>query len=436
MLQFASVRSHRLGVFGRVMPQTAPILCALALSTATADAQLLFRQSPAPTPAAPSGPRYNPAAVKMTLQAGRLMEQRKLDEAIVLLDRAVALDPSLIAARRVRMVVRLLQNDMPRALADLGPLIKQNPKDTDLLITRGKVLSILRQYDAAMADFDHALVLDPKSSAAIVGRGLVFRNKGEREKALAEYDRALALNPKEKDAFVGRGIVYREQGQTDKALTQFDQALAIQPKNTEALAERGIALLMKGRAAEATPDLDRALEANPNNLTAMLGRGLAMMATGQPARAVVALDQVIAKSPQNSFAYLLRGKALVTQGEFDRAMADFNEALTIKPKYAEALAARGLVWSKKHEFASALADLDRSIAEEERVESYYTRAQIYESQGNSERAVADFRKAIELPPKGLFDALAQVNAKKRIEQLGKSVPCGSSGRGGVGDTCL
>jgi hypothetical protein len=27
-------------------------------------------------------------------------------------------------------------------------------------------------------------------------------------------------------------------------------------------------------------------------------------------------------------------------------------------------------------------------------------------------------------------------AKRRIEQLGKSIPCGSSGRGGTGDTCL
>src|SRR5262249_21733527 len=116
--------------------------------------------------------------------------------------------------------------------------------------------------------------------------------------------------------------------------------------------------------------------------------------------------------------------------------ADFNEALSIKPKYAEALAARGMVWSKKRNYANALADLDQSLAEEERVESYYIRAQIYEAQGNSERAVADFRKATELPPKGLFDAIAQARAKKQIEQLGKRIPCGSSGRAGTGDACL
>jgi hypothetical protein len=64
------------------------------------------------------------------------------------------------------------------------------------------------------------------------------------------------------------------------------------------------------------------------------------------------------------------------------------------------------------------------------------RAQIHEQQGNTDRAVADFRKATELAPKGVLDAIAQASAKKRIERLGKSIPCGSSGRGSAGDTCL
>ena len=39
-------------------------------------------------------------------------------------------------------------------------------------------------------------------------------------------------------------------------------------------------------------------------------------------------------------------------------------------------------------------------------------------------------------PEGRFDAIAQANAKMQIEQLGKRIPCGSSGRGGAGDTCV
>ena len=51
-----------------------------------------------------------------------------------------------------------------------------------------------------------------------------------------------------------------------------------------------------------------------------------------------------------------------------------------------------------------------------------------------DRAVADFRKATELSPKSVFDFLAQASAKKRIEQLGKRLPCGPGSSSS--DTCL
>jgi tetratricopeptide (TPR) repeat protein len=100
------------------------------------------------------------------------------------------------------------------------------------------------------------------------------------------------------------------------------------------------------------------------------------------------------------------------------------------------LAAHGLALSKKHDLTNALADLDRAIAQESGVESYYIRAEIYEARNENDHAIADFRKATEVRPKTLFDFLAQVDAKKRMEDLAKRIPCGTSGRGGVGDSCL
>lgn len=161
-----------------------------------------------------------------------------------------------------------------------------------------------------------------------------------------------------------------------------------------------------------------------------------MMATGQIERALVAFDDVIDRGIDDPYPYLLRGKALLAKGELDRAMTDLNKSLKFKPNYAEALAARGVVWSKKGAYADALADLDRSIAQEERVESYYARAQIQASQGNSDRALADFRRATELAPRSAFDSAAQIDARKRIEQLAKQVPCGGAGRGTGNATCL
>ena len=96
--------------------------------------------------------------------------------------------------------------------------------------------------------------------------------------------------------------------------------------------------------------------------------------------------------------------------------------------------ARGAALLKKNDYAGALADLDKATSlDQANAESYYVRARVYEAQGKSELAIADLRKASEFPPKSVFESLAQANAKKRIQELTKAIPCSAPGEGG---SCL
>ena len=56
-----------------------------------------------------------------------------------------------------------------------------------------------------------------------------------------------------------------------------------------------------------------------------------------------------------------------------------------------------------------------------------------EAQGKNDLAIADLRKATAFKPRTVFESLAQADAKKRIEQLNRAIPCTSSGDAG---TCL
>ena len=91
-------------------------------------------------------------------------------------------------------------------------------------------------------------------------------------------------------------------------------------------------------------------------------------------------------------------------------------------------------WLVKKDYARALADLDQAMSlDQADLESYYFRARVYEAQGKNDLAIADLRKATGFSPRTVFEALAQADAKKRIEQLNKAIPCTSSGDAG---TCL
>ena len=111
---------------------------------------------------------------------------------------------------------------------------------------------------------------------------------------------------------------------------------------------------------------------------------------------------------------------------------NLDHVLGVRPGYPDALALRGIVWSAMHEYGKARDDLDRAISRKETIESYIARARIYEAQNNPKKATDDLRRATELTPASVFDALAQAESKRKIQELSKQLPCGSGQTG----TCL
>ena len=95
-----------------------------------------------------------------------------------------------------------------------------------------------------------------------------------------------------------------------------------------------------------------------------------------------------------------------------------------------------MVWSAMREYSKALQDLDQAITRQETVENYLARAKVNEARNDIEKASADFRRATEFAPKNVFETLAQAQAKQKIQQLSKRVPCGSMGRTEAGGACL
>jgi tetratricopeptide (TPR) repeat protein len=96
------------------------------------------------------------------------------------------------------------------------------------------------------------------------------------------------------------------------------------------------------------------------------------------------------------------------------AMSDLNAALAARPGLIEALALRGIAWSAMRDYNKALDDLDRALAQKETVESYFARAKAYEALNNPAKAADDFRRATQLAPASVFEALAQAESKRKI----------------------
>jgi len=70
-------------------------------------------------------------------QALALAGQRKFDEEIAVLDKAVAVDPKSVLAIKLRQRA-LIKRDLAGAIADYNKAMELNPSDARLFVGRGK----------------------------------------------------------------------------------------------------------------------------------------------------------------------------------------------------------------------------------------------------------------------------------------------------------
>ena len=362
--------------------------------------------------------------------------REKYREAVPLLDQALALDPRDEAALKLRLFAHGKLNQLAETRADLDELIKLKPNDAPCW-PRGRGVAGMKQIDAGMADVERALTMDPNNGKVYVSRGIIKRMQKKLPEAIADFDRAIELAPKEANAFTERGATYFGMNQYEKALPDFDQALALNWFDDRARASRGLALIFRGSASEGLPDVNAVLERDPANSAALFGRGLAMLASGQYDRAIVALNQItMAAGEDDAGMRLVRARAYLGKGDAAGAMPDLNAILAARPGDAPALTLRGKAHSAQRDYAKALADLDQAIEKQETVEGFTARADVFEAQNQVEKAAADLRRATQLAPKQMFDIVAQANAKQKLQQLSKKIPCDGGGSPKTGDTCL
>jgi tetratricopeptide (TPR) repeat protein len=94
------------------------------------------------------------------------------------------------------------------------------------------------------------------------------------------------------------------------------------------------------------------------------------------------------------------GNILLDEKNYDEAILEFNEAINLDPDFALAYNCRGSAYSSKEDSDKAIADFTKAI--ELGLESYafiyYFRAGEYFKIGQYEEAILDYSKSIEIDP--------------------------------------
>ena len=299
-------------------------------------------------------------ASELVTQGDRCLVQNKYDEAILLYQKAIA-----------------LEGDLPKARSRLG-LAYNN---------RGWMYNGEAEWDQALADLNKAIEWDPALAAAYNNRGRAYNGKGQYAltnaiqildsgqydpaiveldkaidlytRAIADLNQAIALNPKLSAApnnlaasYTDRGHAYDIKREWDSAISDLTMAIDLNPNLVDAYNNRGWAYDGKKNYELAIPDLTKAIKMDPNLALAYNNRGWAYHETEQYDLALADLNKAIELDPKLAVAYLNRGITYYYKGMRAEAIADFNTVLELT-KHPE------LVWGARQVLALLGAELPK-----------------------------------------------------------------------------
>ena len=359
-------------------------------------------------------------ALRELQQALECFLEGRHDEAIAIIQRAIASDTRNHFFYQLRGLIYTLQSKHDRAISDFNEAIALDPSDVNSYVHRGRAWAALGEYQRAVEDFTTATAEDPNAEA-YSARGDAYIAMGEDHAALEDYETVIGLRP-DADAYVARGTAYLALKDVSSAMNDFNKANLLDPSNVAAHVMRGniyqgqenhgAATEEYGRAIALTPEIvnfdeldlmDESTRAHFYELAiqdignAYCGRGSSRSRTGDVDGALNDFNAAIKLMPENANFYCVRAVAYGEQGDHSKAMQDFDAAVELDNRSATPLYAKAVFHFNSEDFDRSLQDCHRAISlSPDWSEAYCLRGMVLMRLGDYGGAIHDFGETINL----------------------------------------
>lgn len=229
------------------------------------------------------------AATPSLIEAGRAIENGRLDQARAMLGAAIGVGAKGEPVDRLLADLEYASGKYDRAFGYYKTLLIAHP-DEALLLERAGISALrLGKIDEAVGLLDRGTQVPGAGWRAWNARGVAADRQGRWDEALAAYDRAEALSANHAEVSNNRGWSLMLQGEWDRALAAFERAAAIDPNlprlaNNLGLARDAVAV---GLPPRRPGENDDAYSARLNDV------GVIAQAAGEPTKAKAAFTQAL-----------------------------------------------------------------------------------------------------------------------------------------------
>ena len=354
------------------------------------DAEALAAQLPSEQRDAISTSVAELRASRLRGDADNLVAQGRQAEAIALLERAAELDRNSPWVRHDLARLYAAQAEAARGHALFDELIRRNPKDADARHARALFLSSIGQESEALGVLEAIPAADRSASMTRLQRRLWMSVQGRRAEALAQAGQQAEADQ----------VIATMQGAIGS-----DRDMAIQAGNAlermKAEAELRKLLDRVGTMGQATPEQAEAFA--ELELGMALRRSEALRAANQPAEALGALPPASAPRARSQRVRLEleRARALRAAGRGEEAVATYRALLQEDRANREAGLALAATLVERRDLAGARIELDAALATRpDDAQALALSSRIAEGEGRLDQALELERRSLALDDRG------------------------------------
>jgi tetratricopeptide (TPR) repeat protein len=341
--------------------------------------------------------------------------------------------PDRLKARNQLARLLVAKGDISEAGKLLTEILKDNPRDSEALVTRGRMALQREEAQSAIADFRSVLRDQPDSIEYLSLLARAHMAAGERQLARESLGRAVELNPRNPQARLLWADFLALSNDFDSALKEVNEALKTAPLDPGLLqlkaailsakkdvkgAEEAIAklkgagpnqalgyyrmgafYLTEKRYDEAIAEFEQALKKAPDAPEPLLGIVQAFNAQGKAERALARVQEVLRANPKHPHAHLFLAEVFQAQGKQTEAEGAYRKAIEINPTWHVPYVGLANHLQKRKEFKAAVQVLQDGLkANAEHPLLAFSLGYAYEASGDFDRAAAAYEALLKTHP--------------------------------------
>jgi tetratricopeptide (TPR) repeat protein len=259
-----------------------------------------------------------------------------IDMALVALERAVAINPTLSESRANLGNIYLQKGRLNDAIQQYQAALAVNPGDPKTYNNIGNAYMALDHLNDAGSSYRQAIQLDPNFADAYRNLALFYTRLEKYPDAISQLNHALALDSQNHQVYSQLGELYYRMGDYDKGLAQFRKALSLKPDSAEAYYGLGICYGKLGQTSDEIQAYTQALLLKPDLLGALVDLGTAYFNEENYGLAAQFYKQAVAIKPDDARILFNLGSAYLKQNNFDQAVKAYLQVIKIDPKVGDA----------------------------------------------------------------------------------------------------